>query len=266
MSHSFDEFSKSLAESVPRRESLRRFGWLVAGTILGPWGSDGAFAAVSDPCKKFCTRGTTKQRNACLTACRACLRSSGRVCGSAYGVVCCPSGSTCCGKYCADLANDFWNCGRCGTECREPGANEVGVCAGGRCRYACVPGAVRCGGKCKFLDSDPDNCGSCGKTCGGTKPYCRNGACASCPGGLTACGGNCVDTLTDPRNCGACGNVCGGATPYCHGGTCGNCPPGTTLCSGVCVNIYADTMNCGGCGIQCASFQTCTGGICEYPY
>ena len=34
MEHFYDEFSKSLAASVPRRESLRRMGAVFAGAVL----------------------------------------------------------------------------------------------------------------------------------------------------------------------------------------------------------------------------------------
>jgi hypothetical protein len=46
MENLFDEFSKSLAESVPRRESLRRLGAVFAGAVLGPLGLQTAVAAV----------------------------------------------------------------------------------------------------------------------------------------------------------------------------------------------------------------------------
>src|SRR5262245_21092431 len=38
MDHLFDDFSKSLAEPVPRRESLRRLGAVFAGALLTPLG------------------------------------------------------------------------------------------------------------------------------------------------------------------------------------------------------------------------------------
>jgi hypothetical protein len=261
MTRRFDEFSKSLAESFPRRESLRRFGLVVAGTLLGPFATDGASAALIDPCKKFCRCSNKKQLNACLTACRACTATSGRLCGSCSSFTCCPSGTTCCGKYCADLANDFDNCGLCGRGCSEPGVDEVGRCASGKCQYACVAGAVYCNGKCKFLNSDPNNCGTCGKTCGGTKPYCRDGACVSCPAGATACGGNCVDTSTDPNNCGTCGHACPSSAPYCHGGACTSCTG--SMCGGVCVDTLFDATNCGACGHQCQPLEYCSWGFCE---
>ena len=39
MTHHWDEFSKSLAEPVPRGESLRRLGIAISATVLGPLGS-----------------------------------------------------------------------------------------------------------------------------------------------------------------------------------------------------------------------------------
>jgi hypothetical protein len=44
MDHLFDEFSKSLAESVPSRESLRRLGAVLAGAVLSPLGVGTAWA------------------------------------------------------------------------------------------------------------------------------------------------------------------------------------------------------------------------------
>ena len=72
MDHLFDEFSKSLAESMPRRESLRRLGVVLAGAVLSPLGLGAAWAGRPDPCKPFCKCRTTKQQSQCLAACRAC--------------------------------------------------------------------------------------------------------------------------------------------------------------------------------------------------
>jgi hypothetical protein len=38
MAHFWDEFSKSLAQPVPRRESLRRLGIALTATVLAPLG------------------------------------------------------------------------------------------------------------------------------------------------------------------------------------------------------------------------------------
>ena len=72
MDHLFDEFSKSLAESVPRRESLRRLGAVFAGTMLSPLGLGTAWAGRADPCAAFCKCRNKAQQTKCLAACKAC--------------------------------------------------------------------------------------------------------------------------------------------------------------------------------------------------
>jgi hypothetical protein len=257
MKHPFDEFSKSLAEEkVPRRESLRRLGAILAGAVLGPLalGLETASAkseegrhfrlraarkprAPKDPCQSFCKGCTNKKKQTqCLTACRACGGDTSRLCGY-------------CGSYaCTDLSSDP-NCGACGNDC---GAF----------------GQTCCGGHCADLSNDANNCGACGNACGGSAPYCINGTCSQCPPGLTKCGNSCVYILSDPNNCGACGNVCSGVTSYCSGGVCGEnpCPGGGTFCGGVCTNVAFDPQNCGGCGVVCAPGETCSGGVCQSPF
>jgi hypothetical protein len=61
MDHLFDEFSKSLAESVPRRESLRRLGAVFAGAVLSPLGLGTAWAGKADPCAAFWIRSAAMQ-------------------------------------------------------------------------------------------------------------------------------------------------------------------------------------------------------------
>src|SRR5262249_12174792 len=51
MDHLIDEFSKSLAESLPRRESLRRLGAVFAGAVLGPLGLETAWRASRTPAR-----------------------------------------------------------------------------------------------------------------------------------------------------------------------------------------------------------------------
>src|SRR3954469_222113 len=117
MTHHWDEFSKSLAEPVPRRESLRRLGIVLAGIVLGPLAAGTARAggkgkrvrtgprAATDPCKTFCKCRNKAQQDACLAACKACGGDTRRLCGA-------------CGSYyCADLARDVSNCGACGHAC-----------------------------------------------------------------------------------------------------------------------------------------------------
>src|SRR6476660_8802601 len=114
MTHQWDEFSKSLAQPVPRRESLRRLGVVLAGAVLSPlgtaWaGSKGKVPKGKDPCQTVCKCRDKAQQNACLAACKACGGATQRHCGA-------------CGSYvCTDLANDIYNCGACGHVCPPPG-------------------------------------------------------------------------------------------------------------------------------------------------
>src|SRR5262245_47405042 len=161
MDHLFDEFSKSLSHSVPRRESLRRLGAVFAGAVLGRLGIETTWAAGQDSCKAFCKCANKKQQEQCLAACKACNGNTSRLAGSCGAYTCCPIascngvcsnlksdpncgacgnncrlyGESCCGNYCADLNNDVFNCGRCGTVCLPPSANEDVACVAGQCVY-----------------------------------------------------------------------------------------------------------------------------------
>jgi len=202
-----DEFSKLLAESVPRRESLRLIGAVLAGAVLSPLGLGTAWAAGPDRCRAFCRWCSNKaQRNQCLAACRACNGNTSRLCGSCGAYTCCPTGTACCNGYCADLAHDVYNCGGCGTPCDAPGPYETVACVGGECVYGCVAGALVCNGTCTPVNSDPRNCGACGYVCPGG--ICANGSCGACNFPFIACGGVCVDPTSDRNNCGGCGNQC----------------------------------------------------------
>jgi hypothetical protein len=221
VSQHWDEFSKSLAEPVPRRESLRRLGLVMTATILGPLGAEFAWAGKRkvDPCKAFCKCRNRTQQDQCLKACKSCGQNPGWLGGSCGNYFCCGAGLTPCGSTCADLAGDPDNCGACGSVCEEPGPNEYGTCLFGECAYACLEGAVYCGGVCTFLDSDPDNCGGCGNLCGEAAPYCSRGTCSPCTGGQALCAGVCVEINLDPVNCGGCGVECGPGE-NCQGGVC----------------------------------------------
>jgi len=222
----YDEFSKSLAASVPRRQSLRLLGAALAGAFLSPLSLGTASAAARDPCKSFCRCSNRTQQNQCLAACRACKGNTGRLGGSCGSYVCCSTascsgvcsdltsdpncgacgnncrdiGETCCGNYCAALAIDFDNCGRCGAPCAYPARYEDGACVDGQCFYWCAQGAIDCDGTCTPVDSDPYNCGACGNVCSEPTPHCKDGACYDCPPG--------TDFMWDNSNCGACGVVC----------------------------------------------------------
>ncbi len=218
MDHLYDEFAKSLARAVPRRESLRRMGALVAGAALAPFGLGTAWAA-GDPCKSFCRCSNKAQQNQCLAACRACNNNPTRLCGGCGSYACCGAGTTCCGNACVDLQNDFDHCGTCGNPCDPPGPYEEGACVYGACLYRCVEGAIVCDGFCTPVNSDPYNCGACGNVCAEPTPYCNQGACSMCPPGLTQCGDYCMNLAWDNANCGACGWACDFSTS-CVAGVC----------------------------------------------
>src|SRR5262245_23190318 len=110
----WDELSKSLADSIPRRQSLRWLGAAFAGAVLSPLGLKPAWARGPDACKSFCNQCHRSQRSQCLAACRACNNRPNRLCGSCGDYVCCGNVQACCGDYCADLGSDFHNCGECG--------------------------------------------------------------------------------------------------------------------------------------------------------
>ncbi len=191
MTSHWDEFSKSVAEPLPRRESLRRLGLVVAGAVLSPFGLRATLAGHNsrrqqDPCKAFCKCRNKKQQDQCLKACNACSKDTNRVCGSCGAYVC----------------------------CRETGPWEYGACIDGSCRYWCAEGADYCDGTCTFLNNDPLNCGACGNVCGASTPYCSWGQCWD-----SDCGG--ADLNWDSNNCGRCGNVCPWGTA-CSFGVCGS--------------------------------------------
>jgi hypothetical protein len=173
MTHHWDELSKSLAgESLPRRESLRRLGVVLAGAVLSPFGLQTAFAGRTDPCKAFCKCRNRREQDQCLKACEACGKNTSRLAGTCGGYSCCGTGQTSCGSYCTTLASDVYNCGVCGHVCDQPGPYEYGACIGGNCEYACVDGALRCNGTCTNVGWDANNCGACGYVCGGETPFC----------------------------------------------------------------------------------------------
>jgi hypothetical protein len=222
----FDELAKVIAEeSLPRRESLRRLGLAITATVLSPLGADFARAghkpkaAAVDPCKSFCQCGNKKQRDQCLKACNECGKVTSRLGGSCGSYFCCGTGQASCGSYCADLANDPYNCGDCGYVCQYPGPYEDGACVDGQCVYTCSAGAVRCSGTCTSLLWDANNCGACGNVCPASNPVCNNGTCTGCGPGLTNCSGVCTDLNWDSENCGACGAQCGNQD-ICYTGVC----------------------------------------------
>jgi hypothetical protein len=252
MTHHWDEFSKSLAEPLPRRESLRRLGLALSAAVLSPLGSQFAWAG-QDPCKAFCRCRNRKQQDQCLRTCKACNKDTRRLCGNCGSYVCCGSGRTCCSGYCTDVADDVLNCGACGFVCDEPGPNEFGACIDGNCEYLCADNTVRCNGTCTDVSWDSSNCGDCGIVCPAEAPFCVWGTCSFCPADLAPCGNGCCPS----------GEIC--VDGVCQPGPGDPCPPGTALCGGQCVDIGSDPFNCGVCGNVCPVGHVCFVGICCNP-
>ena len=152
-----DEFSKLLAESVSRRETLRRMGTFVAGALLAPLGLGTVWAARPDRCGAFCRGCSSKaQRNQCLAACRACNGNTSRLCGSCGAYACCATGTACCNGACTAVNSDPHNCGACGNVCPA----SAPICSQGTCSTSsknCPPGTD--------FDWDNMNCGGCGIVC-----------------------------------------------------------------------------------------------------
>jgi hypothetical protein len=147
-----DEFSKLLAVSVSRRESLGRIGAVLVGVVLSPWGLRTAWAAGPDRCLAFCRCATKAQQNQCLEACRACNGNTGRLCGSCGTYACCASSAACCNGTCTSVNSDPHNCGACGNVC--PASTPI--CNQGICGD-CPQGT-------DFM-WDSSNCGGCGIVC-----------------------------------------------------------------------------------------------------
>jgi hypothetical protein len=167
-----DEFSKLLAGSLSRRESLRHIGAVVAGAVFGTLGAGSAWGARADRCVAFC-RGcpTKKKRNECQEVCRECNGNISRLCGSCGAYVCCAAGAACCNGVCTNLSSDRHNCGACGHVC----AASTPVCGQGACS-ACPNGTTNCGGACVSTNWDALNCGGCGIQCGANQT-CALGTC-----------------------------------------------------------------------------------------
>jgi hypothetical protein len=101
MNNKFDELAKRLAQSVTRRQALKRFGVGLAGMAL-----------------------------ACLGLSSPAQSSSGKTCKSDAD---CYYGWTCCYGACVNLAYDVNNCGKCNHRCKHGGGEPF--CVQGVCIY-----------------------------------------------------------------------------------------------------------------------------------
>ena len=101
MNDKFDELTKGMAQSVTRRQALRRFGTGLAGMLLALFGiGETAGADPGTHCKTYAD---------------------------------CPGlGWACCGGKCVNIDFDSHNCGGCGNHC--PGG-KYWVCTYGSCFY-----------------------------------------------------------------------------------------------------------------------------------
>ena len=87
MNDKFDELTKSLAQSVTRRQALKKFGVGLAGMALACFG----LASNAEAAPKRCLSNADCNGNTCCNT------------------FCCPGGKPyCCGVYCAHYASDCW--------------------------------------------------------------------------------------------------------------------------------------------------------------
>lgn len=202
MTGMFDEFSKTLARDVPRRDALRLLGGSLAGAALGLFGRETAFGSPS-PCAVYCANFHGAAHAQCLQVCKACGSDTSRLCSgfSAGGpgpVTCCPGPGpvTCCSG-----PNGGVTCCQAGTSCCGgfPGGNII----------CCPSGSICCSG--------PTGAATC---CAAPTTFC----CGSPSGSTTCC--------DSPQHC--CTDASGNAT-CCSGqqvccGLAGCCPTGQVCC------------------------------------
>ena len=110
MENHFDAFSKSLAESVSRRDMLRRLGAVFAGAVLGPLALAAGSGLAAQPRAKPSAKVARK---------RGCDCADDRDC---------PVGQLCCSGVCVNACFDNLNCGACGFVCDSGFSCQAGVC------------------------------------------------------------------------------------------------------------------------------------------
>jgi hypothetical protein len=267
----FDQLARRLAESLPRRQLLRRAAGTLAGVVLaGPAARAGVGAitcTVGIECDgRCCTDNFECVGEAPNRICSAPCEGGASRCGTGCcdgiccdgGINCCPAGSTCCPKTIGGYA-----CCPSGQEC-VPVGDGTNHC------FGCQEGATQCG---------VANCCAPGFVCQ-EGPNPGDGTCIACPSGATKCGGkNCCTADESCSEDGECVDACPvGVASRQDGGRRSRrrevtaeadcepppppCPDGTVKCGNACVleckpgrimNVDTCACECEGqpCGAEC---------------
>jgi hypothetical protein len=243
MSDRFDELSRTVSGSMPRRGVLKAVGGAVVGavaaTVFGPFRASGVTG-------EGCQPGLTPCGAGCCPAGLICADPATARCG------CDPSIKTFCGQGCCNKKDT----------CSDP--TTVTCCCKGDtpCGTSCCHGGVACIDKKRGL---------CGCPAGSTP--CGSGATLRCCPAGQRCNSessSCVNATTGP------GQGPGYATPCLSSGcpkTCScytQCPPGFKCsnlvpsgCSGpACVPCYSPCGSGGDCG---GGSAFCADGCCHFP-
>jgi hypothetical protein len=181
MENRFDALAKSLADSVSRREAVRRLGAGLAGLVLASLGARPAAAQGNRDCAHFChsiftgdaaghcSSDAAHGTGICYQCGPAAPAGHPDLCSVAgIGPTCCPSTApNCCRGQCVDLASDTSNCGMCGNGCSGPtNGNGHAVCNQGTCDIVCDSGFNKSGNMCvPACIADGDQCTPGGAPC-----------------------------------------------------------------------------------------------------
>jgi hypothetical protein len=159
MQNCFDEITKLLGASIPRRQALRAIGGIVGGVLLEMLGFErkaGAQVAPSQQllCIQLCRSAQRVQNiwRRCMLICLGCPSAATQLCGAGGAIVCCPAGTVCLAGACTVP------CGALGQPCC-PGVVGTNVKGASSVKAAavaniCNPGLICIDGIC-----NPNNLG-----------------------------------------------------------------------------------------------------------
>ncbi len=258
--HRFDELTRALAGSVPRRTFFRAMLGLAAG-VSGATKVDARTSRTRPtipppPPPDLCPGGVQKCNGSCCPADQTCCNGSCCVGTCENGVCCetgaihcgnecCSAGTHCCGSICCASAD---LCSASGNRCCDVGTSVCGeeCCAAGQscCDGECCDGACYQEELCCPWDREvcQGTCCASGETCCGVDGCC-DGYCFGegqfcCVGQVDRCGDECCDTGTET----CCTDESGQETCVPIGGCCRDdeCG-GDGGCDGVC---NPDTAHC----------------------